>query len=252
MEHYCPHRFCRQFGFHQDIPASMDSSILPSSKIMLRLHQGCVRYGTNSRVLFPGPCLSLEKKFTSRFQEWWSKVFLASSETHSGGNLKRKRDGSPDVNIQRNEGPSGSRPKLKIIISPPPLRSPILETEDSTPEAEIPGVGVPISVTPISAIPTRSIAPPPRVPAKVRLISEPLLATSCEQKLKSIIVCAPGEQDTSEPRGSKVTYEKTIFSPPADAENIMDILDCDPSLTECMVILLLSFFFSCLSQRPFT
>ncbi|KAJ8423648.1 hypothetical protein Cgig2_010635 [Carnegiea gigantea] len=48
MEHYCPHRFSRQFGFHQDVPADIDFSILPCSKIMLRFHQACVRYGTNS------------------------------------------------------------------------------------------------------------------------------------------------------------------------------------------------------------
>ena len=42
MEYYCPHRFSRQFGFHQDIPANIDFSILPSSRVMLRLHQACV------------------------------------------------------------------------------------------------------------------------------------------------------------------------------------------------------------------
>jgi len=34
MEHYCPHRFNRQFGFHQDI-TDVDFSILPSSRVML-------------------------------------------------------------------------------------------------------------------------------------------------------------------------------------------------------------------------
>jgi len=33
-------------------------------------------------------------------------------------------------------------------------------------------------------------------------------------------------------QGSKLKYWKTIFSPSDGAENIMDILDCDPSPTE--------------------
>ncbi|KAJ8431930.1 LOW QUALITY PROTEIN: hypothetical protein Cgig2_023739 [Carnegiea gigantea] len=110
--YYCkdtllPYRFNRQFDLHEDIPTDIDFSTVLSSKIMLQLHQACVSYGTNSRVLFPS--------------------------THSGGNSKRKRYSSSDQNIQRDEGPSGSRLKLK------PLGSPVLETEDNTPQAKIPG-----------------------------------------------------------------------------------------------------------------
>ncbi|KAJ8436100.1 hypothetical protein Cgig2_011922 [Carnegiea gigantea] len=151
IEHYCPHRFSRQFGFHQDIPADIDFSILPSSKIMLRLHQACIRYGTNSRVFFPGQCPSLERKFTRRFQECWPKMFLTSSDSHSGESSKRKRVSLSDQNIQRNEAPSGSRPKFKIIRSEKPLRSPALETEDNTPQTKIPRVDAALSVAPISA-----------------------------------------------------------------------------------------------------
>ncbi|KAJ8424351.1 hypothetical protein Cgig2_033470 [Carnegiea gigantea] len=131
-KHHYPHRFSRQFGFYQDIPTDIVFSILPSSKIMLRLHQACIHYGANSRVLVSGQCPSLEREFTRRFQEWRSKVFLISSSTYSGGNSKKKRDSSSKQNIQRDEGPSGSKPKLKLIRSQKPLRYPVLKTEDNT------------------------------------------------------------------------------------------------------------------------
>ncbi|KAJ8424126.1 hypothetical protein Cgig2_002652 [Carnegiea gigantea] len=115
-------------SFYQDIPTDIDFSILRSSKIMLRLHQACVCYETNSQVLFPGQCPSLERKFTSCFQEWWSKV----------GNSRRKRDDSSDQTIQRDEGPSGSKPKLKIVHSEKPLRPPILVIENNTSQTKIP------------------------------------------------------------------------------------------------------------------
>ncbi|KAJ8435490.1 hypothetical protein Cgig2_033229 [Carnegiea gigantea] len=234
IEHYCSHRFSRQFGFHQDIPADIDFSILPSSKIMLRLHQACIRYGTNSRVFFRGQCPSLEMKFTRRFQEWWSKMFLTSSDSHSRGSSKRKRASSSDQNIQRDEAPSGSRPKFKIIRSQKPLRSPALETKDNTPQTKIPGVDAALSVASISAVPIQSVPMAPKAPDEVRFTLKPLPVTACRRKLKFIIVCLLNEQGMSNVGGSKLDYGKVVFPPPDDAENIMDILDCDPSPTACM------------------
>ncbi|KAJ8432645.1 LOW QUALITY PROTEIN: hypothetical protein Cgig2_011811 [Carnegiea gigantea] len=222
MEHYCPHRFSRQFGFHQDIPAYIDFSILLSSKIMLRLYQACIRYGTNSRMFFPGQCPSLERKFTHCFQEWWSKI------------SKRKRVSSSDQNIQRNEASSGSRPKFKIIHSQKPLRSPALETEDNTPQTKIPRVDAALPVAPISAVPIQSVPMAPEASDDVRLTLEPLPVTASRRKLKSIIVCLFDEQGMPNAGGSKLDYGKTVFPPPDGAENIMDILDCDPSPAACM------------------
>ncbi|KAJ8422461.1 hypothetical protein Cgig2_011973 [Carnegiea gigantea] len=199
MEHYFPHRFSKQFGFHLDIPTDIYFSILPSSKIMLRLHQSCIRYGTNSRVFFPGQCPSLERKFTRRFQEWWSKMFLTSSDSHSGGSSKRKR------------------------------------ARDNTSQMEIPRVGAALSVAPISAVPIQSVPMAPEVSDEVRLTLEPLPVTACRQKLKSIIICLLDEQGMPNVGGSKLDYGKTVFPPPDGAENIIDILDCDPSPTACMV-----------------
>ena len=96
VEHHCPNRFSRQSSFHQDILTDNNFSILPRSRILLRLHQVCVHYGINSQLFFPCQCLSLERKFPQHFQEWWSKVFPTSSCIHSRGNSKRKRDSSTD------------------------------------------------------------------------------------------------------------------------------------------------------------
>jgi len=150
--------------------------------------------------------------------------------------LKRKRDSSSDQNIQRDEGPSDSKPKLKIVRFQKPLRSPVLETEDNSPQIKILGVGATISVTPIPAIPIQSVAMPTKAPDEVRLSPEPSPTTACRRKLKSIVVCTPDEQGISNVQGSKLNYGNTIFLPPDGTENIMDILDCDPSPTECMVI----------------
>lgn len=83
-------------------------------------------------------------------------MFITSSDSHSGGSSKRKRASSSAQNIQRNEAPSGSRPKFKIIRSQKPLRSPALETEDNAPQIEIPGVGA----APVLSHLTIALAPP--------------------------------------------------------------------------------------------
>ncbi|KAJ8431723.1 hypothetical protein Cgig2_013422 [Carnegiea gigantea] len=156
------------------------------------------------------------------------------ASTYFGGNSKRKRDSSSYQNIQRDEGPSGSKPKLKIIRSQKPLSSPVLETADNTLQTKILRVGVAISVTPISEIPIQSIVTPAKAPERDRLTPEPSLAIAYRQKLKSIVVCAPNEQGISNVQGSKLNYGKTIFLPPDGAKNIMDNMDWDPIPTECM------------------
>ncbi|KAJ8431985.1 hypothetical protein Cgig2_005914 [Carnegiea gigantea] len=155
-------------------------------------------------------------------------------DSHSGGSSKRKRVSSSDQNIQRNEAPSSSRPKFKIIRSQKPLRSPALETEDNTLQTKIPGVDAALPVAPISVVPIQSVPMAPEASDEVRLTLEPLPVTACRQKLKSIIVCLLDEQGMPNVGGSKLDYGKTVFPPPNDAENIMDILDCDPSPTACM------------------
>ncbi|KAJ8426500.1 hypothetical protein Cgig2_020470 [Carnegiea gigantea] len=184
--------------------------------------------------------------YTPLYWEWledgWNESHAVFDElgvpkderTYPVGHSKRKKDSSSNQNIQRDEGPSGSKPKLKIVHSQKPLRSPILETEDNTPQTRIPGVRATISFAPIPAIPIQSVAMPAKAPDEVRLTPKPSPATACRQKLKSIVVCTPDEQGISNIQESKLNYEKTICPPPDSTENIMDILNCNPSPTECM------------------
>ena len=53
MEHYCPDRFSRQFGFHQDVPTDLDFDNLPDPETILRYHQTLTCYEIGSQVLLP-------------------------------------------------------------------------------------------------------------------------------------------------------------------------------------------------------
>jgi len=125
--------------------------------------------------------------------------------------LKRKRDRLTDQNIRRGEGASGSRPKLKIIRSENPSRPLISTSEDDLLQDKIPGIGVAILVTSISAIPIQSVAMTAKPPDEVRFTPDSSPAVACRQKLKSIIVCTLNEQGMSSIQGNMLTSEKAIF-----------------------------------------
>ncbi|KAJ8426371.1 LOW QUALITY PROTEIN: hypothetical protein Cgig2_001897 [Carnegiea gigantea] len=186
--------FSRQFGFHQDILANIDFSILMSSKIMLRLHQAYVCYRTNYRVLFRSQCPSLERKFTLYLQEWWSKVPI----------LEGTQRGRETIHL------------TKIFNRKKPLRPPVLDTEDNIPQTKIPGVGIAISVTPISAILIQSVAMTAKGLNEVSLTPKPSPTIACRLKAK-IYYCLYVKCS------KKLNYRKVIFPPPDGAENIMDI-----------------------------
>ncbi|KAJ8436287.1 hypothetical protein Cgig2_023338 [Carnegiea gigantea] len=128
-----------------------------------------------SYVLFPGQCPSMETKFILCFLEWWSKVFLTSSGAYCAGNSKRKKD-------------KGNTPQTKVLR-----------------------IGAAISVTPISVIPIQSVPMSAKDPDEAILTPEPSPATTSRRKLKSIVVCTPNEQGTSNVQGSKLNYRKVIF-----------------------------------------
>ena len=109
-------------------------------------------------------------------------MFLTSSCTHSGGNLKRKRENSTDQNIWREEGASASKPKLKIIRSQNPSRPLISATENDLLQTKIPRIGAVISVTPIFGIPIQSVATAVRGPNEVRFTHEPSPATNVDKR----------------------------------------------------------------------
>jgi len=158
-------------------------------------------------------------------------VFSASSCAQSGGNPKRKRDSSTDQNIRREEGASGSRPKLKIIRSQNPLRPLILASKDDLLQDKIPRIGTTISITPIFAIPIQSVAMTANAQNEVGFTPESSPVVACGQKLKPIVVCTPNEQGMSSIQGNVLTSK------------IINILDYDPSPTECMVRSSFFFFF---------
>ena len=168
MEHYCPDRFSRQFGFYQDVPADLDFDNLPDSEAMLRYHQTLTRYGTGSQVLLPGRCKLLERNTTRAFREWWSKMFISLTCSPPASDSKRKRSDLFDTNTSKNEGKIGSKPKLKIVRSGKPLEPFVPPTGDGPSSVKIPGIDVVILATPIPAVPIQSIAPLPQVTNEIK------------------------------------------------------------------------------------
>jgi len=86
-----------------------------------------------------------------------------------------------------------------------------------------------------------------KAPDEVRFTPEFSPAAACREKLKSIIVYTSNEQHMSSIQGNGLTSKKVILPPPDGAKNTMDILDCDPSPTKCMVIFFLTSFLKRLS-----
>ncbi|KAJ8424445.1 hypothetical protein Cgig2_003062 [Carnegiea gigantea] len=85
---------------YRDVHIDMDFNTLPSPKDMLGLHRGYI-------VLFLGYSPPLRGKLKCSLQEWWARVFLASTcATLSKGDLKRRK---------RDEGPSNSKLKLRLF-----------------------------------------------------------------------------------------------------------------------------------------
>ena len=161
VEHYCPNRFSRQFGFYQDVPADLDFDDLPDPETMLRYHHMLTRYGTGSQVLLPGRCNLLEKNTTRAFREWWSKMFISSPCSPHASGSKRKHNDLSDTNVSKDEGKL--KPKLKIVRSGRLLEPFVPAMEGGSSHVKIPGIDVVTPVMPIPAIPIQSIAPLPQV-----------------------------------------------------------------------------------------
>ncbi|KAJ8424708.1 hypothetical protein Cgig2_025457 [Carnegiea gigantea] len=116
---------------------------------------------------------------------------------------KRKQSVLLDTNVSKDKGKLASKPKLKIVRSGKPSEPFVSMMEDGSSHFKIPGIDVVIPVTPIPTVPIQSITPLP-------------------QDGLPIGVC-------------ELSTEKVIELPPEGAKNIMDILDVEPNLTECMV-----------------
>ncbi|KAJ8438614.1 hypothetical protein Cgig2_017952 [Carnegiea gigantea] len=166
----------------------------------------CFWFRGRNKYMFPG---RLVKIIGSPIQEY---CLPSSTQDPVGGwstcspyasDSKRKQSVLLDTNVSKDKGKLASKPKLKIVRSGKPSEPFVSMMEDGSSHFKIPGIDVVIPVTPIPTVPIQSITPLP-------------------QDGLPIGVC-------------ELSTEKVIELPPEGAKNIMDILDVEPNLTECMV-----------------
>jgi len=103
-------------------------------------------------------------------------MFISSMCSPHVSDSKRKRSDLSDMNISKDKGKLGSKPKLKIVRFGKPLESLIPPMEDGSSHVKIPGIDVVILATPIPAIPIQNIAPLPQVTNE---IEEPFKYSTC-------------------------------------------------------------------------
>ncbi|XP_027772997.1 girdin-like [Solanum pennellii] len=76
IEPYSPHRFSRQFGFHQDNPGYLENDIrvesLDEGLIYWRI---CVSRVTMSTATFPPAVTSAKKLYTTQYSSWWERSY---------------------------------------------------------------------------------------------------------------------------------------------------------------------------------
>uniref|UniRef100_M1BMX6 Aminotransferase-like plant mobile domain-containing protein n=1 Tax=Solanum tuberosum TaxID=4113 RepID=M1BMX6_SOLTU len=76
IEPYSPHRFSRQFGFHQDIPGYLENDIRAESLDEgLRYWRICISRATMSKVTFPPAVTSAKKLYTTQYSSWWERSY---------------------------------------------------------------------------------------------------------------------------------------------------------------------------------
>ncbi|KAH0699617.1 hypothetical protein KY284_013832 [Solanum tuberosum] len=76
IEPYSPHRFSRQFGFHQDIPGYLENDIRAESLDEgLRYWRICISRATMSKSTFPPAVTSAKKLYTTQYSSWWERSY---------------------------------------------------------------------------------------------------------------------------------------------------------------------------------
>ncbi|KAH0656187.1 hypothetical protein KY285_031069 [Solanum tuberosum] len=76
IEPYSPHRFSRQFGFHQDIPGYLENDIRAESLDEgLRYWRICISHATMSKATFPPVVTSAKKLYTTQYSSWWERSY---------------------------------------------------------------------------------------------------------------------------------------------------------------------------------
>ncbi|KAJ8426961.1 hypothetical protein Cgig2_027685 [Carnegiea gigantea] len=156
------------FAFFVSIHSSfvsyhLDLDNLPNLEIMLHCHHVLTRYGTGSQLLHSARCNLLQRNTTRAFYERWSKMFISLTCSPHTSDSKRKRSDLFDINISKDEGKLGSKPKLKIVRFEKPLEPFVLPIEDVSSRVNISGIDVAVPATPISAILIQSIAQLPHI-----------------------------------------------------------------------------------------
>ncbi|KAJ8431796.1 LOW QUALITY PROTEIN: hypothetical protein Cgig2_027964 [Carnegiea gigantea] len=152
-----------------DVPTDLDLDNLPDPETMLPYHHVLTRYGTGSEVLPPGRCNLSEKNTTCALCEWWYKMFISLTCSPHANDSKRKQSDLFHMNISKDKGKLGSKPKLTIVRSEKPLEPFVPLMEDGSYNVKILGIDVAIPAMPIPSIPIQSIMLLPQV---IELLSE--------------------------------------------------------------------------------
>ncbi|XP_056683857.1 uncharacterized protein [Spinacia oleracea] len=96
VEPYSPHRFGRQFGFHQDVPGEL---VVQTQNItrehMYYLFQSSIRLHTRATFLVPCRTFNAQSRVTPSFTTWWNSVVSLNaayaSRTPSLTNVRSKK-----------------------------------------------------------------------------------------------------------------------------------------------------------------
>uniref|UniRef100_M1D3K0 Aminotransferase-like plant mobile domain-containing protein n=1 Tax=Solanum tuberosum TaxID=4113 RepID=M1D3K0_SOLTU len=76
IEPYSPHRFSRQFGFHQDILGYLENDIRAESLDEgLRYWRICISRATMSKATFTHAVTSAKKLYTTQYSSWWERSY---------------------------------------------------------------------------------------------------------------------------------------------------------------------------------
>ena len=99
IEPYSPHRFSRQFGYHQDLPGTLKADYCSgSSKSIFRYSESLVRSGTKSALQLPNLYKTRSLSITKAYFEWWSSIYSEFFSTRPTTIVGSKRLASPDQN----------------------------------------------------------------------------------------------------------------------------------------------------------
>ncbi|XP_056699753.1 uncharacterized protein [Spinacia oleracea] len=105
VEPYSPHRFGRQFGFHQDVPGEL---VVQTQNItrehMYYLFQSSIRLHTRATFLVPCRTFNAQSRVTPSFTSWWESVIsltvASASKTPSPTNTRSKKRKGDGLNTQ--------------------------------------------------------------------------------------------------------------------------------------------------------